>query len=103
MRTLEISIEDIRRRWRRNGSGWKQGRDFILHKLFGNPHTPPAVQGKVIDPAENDLWHHPRKYIVPLIMFLVAGLIGMWSISIWVLLCIVIAEGFSLSLIVRRI
>ena len=52
---------------------------------------------------EDDLWHHPRKYIVPLIMFLVAGLIGMWSISIWVLLCIVIAEVLSLSLVVRRI
>ena len=52
---------------------------------------------------ENDLWHHPRKYIVPLIMFLVAGLIGMWSINIWVLLCIVIAEVLSLSLVVRRI
>ena len=52
---------------------------------------------------ENDLWHHPRKYIVPLIMFLIAGLIGMWSVSIWILLCIVIAEVLSLSLIVRRI
>ncbi len=52
---------------------------------------------------ENDLWHHPRKYIVPLIMFLIAGLIGMWSVSIWVLLCIVIAEVLSLSLIIRRI
>ena len=31
---------------------------------------------------ENDLWHHPRKYIVPLIMFLIAGLIGMWSVNI---------------------
>ena len=52
---------------------------------------------------ENDLWHHPRKYVVPLIMFLIAGLIGMWSINIWVLLCIVIAEVLSLSLVVRRI
>ena len=52
---------------------------------------------------ENDLWHHPRKYVVPLIMFLVAGLIGMWSINIWVLLCIIIAEVLSLSLVVRRI
>ena len=52
---------------------------------------------------ENDLWQHPRKYIVPLIMFLIAGLIGMWSINIWVLLCIVIAEVLSLSLVVRRI
>lgn len=49
---------------------------------------------------ENDLWHHPRKYIVPLIIFLIAGLIGMWSVSVWVLLCIVIAECFSLSLAV---
>lgn len=27
---------------------------------------------------ENDLWHHPRKYIVPFIMMLIAGVIGMW-------------------------
>lgn len=27
---------------------------------------------------ETDLWHHPRKYIVPLMMMLIAGLIGMW-------------------------
>lgn len=52
---------------------------------------------------ENDLWRHPRKYIVPLIMFFIAGLIGMWSVSIWVFLCIVIAEVLGLSLIVRRI
>lgn len=52
---------------------------------------------------ESDLWHHPRKYIVPLIMLLIAGLIGMWSVSIWGLLCIVLVEVFSLSLIARRI
>ena len=52
---------------------------------------------------ESDLWHHPRKYIVPLIMLLVAGFIGMWPVSIWVLLCIVIAEVLSLLSITRRI
>lgn len=52
---------------------------------------------------ESDLWHHPRKYIVPLIMLPVAGLIGMWPVSIWVLLCIVIAELLSLTFITRRI
>lgn len=52
---------------------------------------------------ESDLWHHPRKYIVPLIMLLIAGLIGMWPVGIWVLLCIVIAEVLSLLLITRRI
>lgn len=52
---------------------------------------------------ENDLWRHPRKYIVPSVMLLIAGLIGMWSVSIWILFCIVLAECFSLLLIVRRI
>ncbi len=52
---------------------------------------------------ESDLWHHPRKYIVPFIMMLIAGLIGIWPVSIWVLLCIVLAECFSLMLIARRI
>lgn len=52
---------------------------------------------------ESDLWHHPRKYIVPLIMLLIAVLIGIWPVSIWILLCIVFAECFSLSLMARRI
>lgn len=52
---------------------------------------------------ENDLWHHPRKYIVPFGMMLLAGFIGMWSISIWILLYIVIFECFSLLFITRRI
>lgn len=52
---------------------------------------------------ENDLWHHPRKYIVPFVMMLLAGFIGMWSISIWILFYIVIFECFSLLFITRRI
>lgn len=31
--------------------------------------------------VESDLWHHPRKYVVPLMMLLLAGVIGMWSMS----------------------
>ena len=52
---------------------------------------------------ESDLWHHPRKYIVPLMMLLNAGLIGMLSMSIWILLCIVLVEVLSLFFIARRI
>lgn len=52
---------------------------------------------------ESDLWQHPRKYIVPLIMLFIAGIIGMWSVSIWFLLCVVIVEVLSLLFIVRRI
>lgn len=51
---------------------------------------------------ESDLWHHPRKYIVPLIMLPVAGLIGMWPVGIWVLLCVVSAEVLSLPFITRK-
>lgn len=52
---------------------------------------------------ENDVWHHPRKYLVPFIMLLIAGLIGIWPVCVWALLCIVIAEVLSLSVIARRI
>lgn len=52
---------------------------------------------------ENDLWRHPRKYVVPLIMLLIAGFIGMYPMGIWVLLCIVLAECFILPLIAGRI
>ena len=52
---------------------------------------------------ESDLWRHPRKYVVPLIMLLIAGLIGMWPAGIWVLLCIILAEVLSLPFITRRI
>ena len=31
---------------------------------------------------ENDLWHHPRKYIVPAAMLLIAGAIGTISVII---------------------
>lgn len=52
---------------------------------------------------ENDLWHHPRKYVVPLIMLLIAGFIGMCPVGIWILFCIALAECFSLLFIARRI
>ena len=41
---------------------------------------------------ENDLWHHPRKYIVPGVMMLLAVLIGARLIMVWVWIPIVIVE-----------
>lgn len=52
---------------------------------------------------ETDLWHHPRKYIVPLMMLLIAGLIGMWPAIIWALFCAAIVEVLCLLFIIRRI
>lgn len=52
---------------------------------------------------ENDLWHHPRKYIVPLLMLLAAVFVGTRPSVIWVWLFIVIAECFGLLMVARRI
>lgn len=52
---------------------------------------------------ENDLWRHPRKYLVPLAMMLIAALISIWPIGVWIWLCAILAECFSLLLIARRI
>lgn len=52
---------------------------------------------------ESDLYHHPRKYIVPLVMTLAAGGIGIWPGSVWILGGIVLAEVLGLLWVVRRI
>ena len=41
---------------------------------------------------ESDLYHHPRKYIVPAMMMLLAGLVGLWSGFVGVLLAVLVAE-----------
>lgn len=53
--------------------------------------------------TESDLWHHPRKYLVPLVMMLIAALISIWPVGAWIWLCVIFAECFSLLFIVRRI
>ena len=53
--------------------------------------------------TESDLWHHPRKYLVPLVMMLIAALISAWPIGAWIWFCVILAECFSLLFIVRRI
>ena len=88
--------------------GCVDGREIITALLIALQSAVLSVLLEWFCPIRNrkvasDLWHHPRKYIVPLIMLLIAGLIGMWPVGIWILLCIVIAEVFSLSLIARRI
>ncbi len=53
--------------------------------------------------TESDLWHHPRKYLVPLVMMFIAALISIWPVGAWIWLCVILAECFSLLFIVRRI
>ncbi len=41
---------------------------------------------------ESDLWHHPRKYIVPVVMLLFAGLVMTWPALLFILMILLIAE-----------
>lgn len=52
---------------------------------------------------ESDLWHHPRKYIVPLLMMLVAAFVGTWPPLIWIWLGVLTVGCIGLLLVTRRI
>ena len=41
---------------------------------------------------ESDLWHHPRKYVVPAVMLLLAGSASAWSVLLYVLLALLAVE-----------
>ena len=41
---------------------------------------------------ESDLWHHPRKYVVPVAMLLLAGAVSAWPVLLYVLLILLTLE-----------
>lgn len=41
---------------------------------------------------ESDLWHHPRKYVVPVGMILIAGIVGILPWSIYILITLLMIE-----------
>lgn len=45
---------------------------------------------------ESDLWHHPRKYIVPAIMLLLAGIVGTLPLTSFVLIILLTVEVSAL-------
>ena len=51
---------------------------------------------------ESDLWHHPRKYAVPVVMLLLAGGVSAWPILLYVLLALLAVEIAILLFICRR-
>ena len=52
--------------------------------------------------TESDLWHHPRKYLVPLIMLLVAAFVGTWTPALWVCAAVLLMECCVLLFVTRR-
>jgi len=45
---------------------------------------------------ESDLWHHPRKYVVPVVMLLLAGAASAWPVLLYVLLALLTLETIFL-------
>ncbi len=41
---------------------------------------------------ESDLWHHPRKYVVPVVMLLIAGAASVWPVLLLLLLVLLAVE-----------
>lgn len=52
--------------------------------------------------TESDLWHHPRKYLVPLVMLLVAALVGTWTPVLWICAAVLLMECCVLLFVTRR-
>ena len=51
---------------------------------------------------ESDLWHHPRKYVVPVVMLLLAGAACAWPVLLYVLLVLLAVEIVIFLFICRR-
>lgn len=82
--------------------------DIITAALFASQNAILSVLMEWLYPIrnwkiENDLWHHPRKYIVPVLMMLIAAFVSTYPFFIWIWLSIVMIECFILLFIVRRI
>lgn len=52
--------------------------------------------------TESDLWHHPRKYLVPLIMLLLATFVGTWTVILWIWTGVLLIECCILLYVTRR-
>jgi len=52
--------------------------------------------------TESDLWHHPRKYLVPLVMLLLAVFVATWTVILWIWSAVLLIECCILLYITRR-
>lgn len=52
--------------------------------------------------TESDLLHHPRKYLVPLIMLLLAVFVAAWTVILWIWSACLLMECCILRYVTRR-
>lgn len=87
------------------GVGWEEG---VTALLFAFQSAVLSVLLEWLYPirnwkVESDLWHHPRKYFVPAVMLLVAGLLSICPLGVWPWIGALLAEVLFLALFARRI
>lgn len=51
--------------------------------------------------TESDLWHHPRKYLVPLVMLLLAVFVATWTVILWLWSAVLLMECCILLYVTR--
>jgi hypothetical protein len=51
--------------------------------------------------TESDLWYHPRKYLVPLVMMLLAVFVAMWTVILWIWIAVLLLECYILLYVTR--
>ena len=87
-----------------SGTGFVHGITFLLFALQS------AILSVILEwkrpirgwKTESDLWHHPRKYLVPLIMLLAAALVGIWPPALWIWAAALLTECCVLLVVTRR-
>lgn len=84
------------------------GSEILIALLFAAQSAILSVLLEWLSPIRNwkiesDLWHHPRKYIVPLLMMPFAVFISTWMPAVWIWLFLFLAECVGLLLKARRI
>ncbi|SHK07506.1 hypothetical protein [Hespellia stercorisuis] len=82
--------------------------DFLISVMFALQSALLSVLLEWLHPIRNwkiesDLWHHPRKYVVPALMMLIAVFVSIWPPLLWIWLCILPLECIGLICITRRI
>lgn len=82
--------------------------DLLLAVLFALQSAIFSVLLEWLHPIRNwkiesDIWHSPRKYMVPLLMLLLAVFICTWPLLMWIWLCVLGMGCLILSLILKRL
>lgn len=82
--------------------------DFLMAVIFALQSALLSILLEWLRPIRNwkiesDLWHHPRKYVVPLLMMLIAAFVSIWPPLLWIFLCVLVVECIGLLFIARRI